>query len=389
MSEKIIYINLGLLCNEHCLFCVNSSVYDPLLNIVPLEEIKKIINTFIKEDGEIVMLTGGEPTLRNDLPEIIQYIGQFKNIKLISILTNGVRLSDKKYFLRLIEADTRKILQFSVSLHSHKKEISDLLTQSTNTFEKTLGGISNLLLYNQRLSIYQVITSYNYKDLFDFCEFVHINFPSINKLVFAYPFPYGKALINNDIYVRFDLLKPFFLKALKFLEENNYIITIANCGQIPLCVLTGFEEKVIDPRIFNYENVVGTAISKQFIKYEYTDNEWIKRNKNKSENCHQCLLNTICQGVFNKYIELFNFQGINPISVTDFKGNKLEIILRNQDDIDYILQKLIVNKINLIVLKDYQEDLLNILISKLSSQNILAIIYTENEGVMYPFPISH
>jgi len=74
--------------------------------------------------------------LRDDLPEIIEYAEKFKEINSISIITNGVRLEDKKYLKKIFDADKKKKVSFCFSLHSHREKISELLTKAKDLSKK-------------------------------------------------------------------------------------------------------------------------------------------------------------------------------------------------------------------------------------------------------------
>ncbi len=83
-------------CNLNCPVCYqpNREVED-----IPLEELKSIIAGF---PGEVIRFSGGEPTLREDLPELIRFCaGQGKRTTLV---TNGVKLVDPIYVRKLKEA---------------------------------------------------------------------------------------------------------------------------------------------------------------------------------------------------------------------------------------------------------------------------------------------
>lgn len=86
-------IALTHLCNLDCNIC-----YFPQREVddIPLEDIKKMISRF---SGRFIWLTGGEPTLRDDLNQIIEYaVGIGKDVVL---LTNGIRLADFNYVKQL------------------------------------------------------------------------------------------------------------------------------------------------------------------------------------------------------------------------------------------------------------------------------------------------
>lgn len=103
-------------CNLKCPFCFAHAgaagyVYEP-----STEELKAVINRFalnkpVKPPG--IQFSGGEPTLRKDLPELIAYAKE-KGIHHIEVNTNGVRLAKSVgYCMELWDAGTCAIyLQF-------------------------------------------------------------------------------------------------------------------------------------------------------------------------------------------------------------------------------------------------------------------------------------
>jgi len=382
-SPHTLYINLDERCNENCVFCVVKGENMGKFGSMNKEEAKRIIKKFINVGGESIVFTGGEPTLREDLPEIIEYSEQFKALQGIWINTNGVRLSDKKYLNSLLKADFRKILSFSVSLHSHKKTISELLTRLPNSFEKTIKGIQNIIANNRKIIIYQVITTKNYKDLYKFGTFLYINFPQIKVINLAYPFPQGNALENDWIFPKISEVKPYLIKALKFFEDKNYKILIASCGQFPLCAIPGFEETVLSSLNLSEETVLGVVGKKVYHDFEMAGEEFQQFYKNKNKLCEKCLLNKVCQGFWKKYIDLFGFNGIQPITKDNFKGNKIKLSLRNDKQVQEIVTKMIKEKVNLIIVSNYLNDYLNKLIDLLRHNKIFVVIIYKNT-ILYP-----
>lgn len=91
------------------------------------------------------VLSGGEPTLRDDLPEIIRRI--VKMGRPVSILTNGIRLANEKYLDAVCEAGLLKDGAFhgSVSLHSR-----DYLTPAH--YEAKIKAIEHIVNRNGTLA---------------------------------------------------------------------------------------------------------------------------------------------------------------------------------------------------------------------------------------------
>jgi len=89
-------ISLTHLCNLKCNIC-----YLPKRNNYdfPFEDVKRVIAGF---EGKYIRLAGGEPTLRKDLPQIINYI--VVSDKTPILVTNGIKLADYKYAKKLKDA---------------------------------------------------------------------------------------------------------------------------------------------------------------------------------------------------------------------------------------------------------------------------------------------
>lgn len=100
-------------CNLHCAFCFadagKRTEKDP-----SIEKINEWYRSVMKASGACnIQLSGGEPTLRDDLPEIIRS-GKEIGFRFIQINTNGVRLAqDESYVERLKSAGLDSVfLQF-------------------------------------------------------------------------------------------------------------------------------------------------------------------------------------------------------------------------------------------------------------------------------------
>jgi len=100
-------------CNLGCAFCFAASQAGPGAG-PDLKQIEEMLET-VKDTRGIcpVQLSGGEPTLRDDLPEIVA-IARKKGFDHIQINTNGIRMAqDAEYARSLTEAGTTDFfLQF-------------------------------------------------------------------------------------------------------------------------------------------------------------------------------------------------------------------------------------------------------------------------------------
>jgi molybdenum cofactor biosynthesis enzyme MoaA len=72
-------------------------------------ELFKLIRVFTKAGVNKIRLTGGEPTVRRDLVEIIKDIKSIPQIKSIGMTTNGIVLKNKLKFLKEAGLDSLNI----------------------------------------------------------------------------------------------------------------------------------------------------------------------------------------------------------------------------------------------------------------------------------------
>lgn len=122
-------------CNLNCNIC-----YAPKRGIeeIPSDELKKIINNF---DGTYVSLAGGEPTMREDLPEIIRFA--INNGKLPVLVTNGIKLADMSY-VKMLEGSGLRLVNFSFNGFDDKvyekingKKMLDLKLKALNNLKQS------------------------------------------------------------------------------------------------------------------------------------------------------------------------------------------------------------------------------------------------------------
>lgn len=126
-------------CNNKCRFCY---AYSPFRESgeMTTEDVKRVID-IIADDAHVPSLsfTGGEPTLRDDLFELIKH-GREKGLR-VNLITNGRRCADKAFAARLVEAGLNSS---QVSIEGADAETHDHIVGTPGAFEQTVEGIKNL-----------------------------------------------------------------------------------------------------------------------------------------------------------------------------------------------------------------------------------------------------
>jgi radical SAM protein with 4Fe4S-binding SPASM domain len=87
-----------------------------------------------------VVFTGGEPTLRPDLPELIAHAE--KNGQITGLNTNARRLSDPHYVEQLVTAGLDHV---QITVESHAAAIHDQMVCATGAWQQTIAGLRNAL----------------------------------------------------------------------------------------------------------------------------------------------------------------------------------------------------------------------------------------------------
>ena len=89
-------------CNLRCQYCMPEEEYVwlPRGDILTFEEIGALVDAFTDAGADRVRLTGGEPLLRKDLPDLIRRLAQKPAIRDLALTTNGMLLADQAADLR-------------------------------------------------------------------------------------------------------------------------------------------------------------------------------------------------------------------------------------------------------------------------------------------------
>ncbi|MDD4005232.1 MAG: radical SAM protein [Elusimicrobiaceae bacterium] len=128
-------------CNLKCRFCYAACgcrKQDESPDLPP-EKLKTVLD-IIRREAEVpsVSFTGGEPTLRNDLPQLVRHA---KSLEMwVNLISNGTLVTAglaKK--LRAAGLDSAQI-----SVEGGSAELHDRIVACPGAFERTLAGIKNL-----------------------------------------------------------------------------------------------------------------------------------------------------------------------------------------------------------------------------------------------------
>jgi GTP 3',8-cyclase len=107
-------------CNLRCSYCMPEPdyVWLPRSELLTFEEIARVVSIFCSLGVDKVRLTGGEPLLRHQLPELVRRLAAEPRLQDIALTTNGVLLGDLARPLR--EAGLHRVTVSLDTLHSDR-----------------------------------------------------------------------------------------------------------------------------------------------------------------------------------------------------------------------------------------------------------------------------
>jgi len=124
-------------CNFRCPYCMPATevVFQPREEILSYEELETLVRVGVGLGITEVRITGGEPLLRRDLPELVRRLSAIPEIEDLSLTTNGFRLDELAESLR-----SAGLLRINISLDTLSRERFKVLC-GVDALDRVLAGI--------------------------------------------------------------------------------------------------------------------------------------------------------------------------------------------------------------------------------------------------------
>lgn len=228
-TNKIVLFEITNRCNLYCKHCCNNAAANSDFEL-SLQEVKLILKYLVSKNPAVIILSGGEPMIRNDFFEILEYLKSIYKNK-ISIMTNGT-------FITYVNAGqlVRYVNEINISLDGiDEKSCSKI--RGKGVFDSVMEGINSLhkyKFYNITLSL--VIGDNNRQFMKPFIE---LNaklgtMPLIRGFVAA-----GRGIQNKAIY--FD--DSTFQNVEEYMTDE--ILEMESTKKISPCTCNAAREKIL------------------------------------------------------------------------------------------------------------------------------------------------
>ena len=176
-------------CQNNCIHCYTGGPRET--EELDTTHWKTIIDRIHEIGVFIITFTGGEPTLRQDLSELLLY-AQDRGI-VTGLVTNGRKLADKEYVKTLERAGLDFV---QVTLESHDAKIHDHITGAGGSWNETVEGIKNAVksqIYTTTNSTLSQHNASTFLDTVDFIRQLGVAAFGCNSLIYS-----GKAKEVQD-----------------------------------------------------------------------------------------------------------------------------------------------------------------------------------------------
>ncbi len=129
-------------CNFRCVYCMPREFFGrdhaflPRAELLTFEEIARLVAVFTRLGVEKVRLTGGEPLVRRDLPDLVARLAAISGVRDMTLTTNGVLLGE--HASALAEAGLRRV---TVSLDADDDDTFMRMNDAGVPVARVLAGI--------------------------------------------------------------------------------------------------------------------------------------------------------------------------------------------------------------------------------------------------------
>ncbi len=327
-------------CNLRCTFCyagcncTTNPVGDD--REMATDEVKQVLRK-IYEEAEVpsVSFTGGEATLRKDLPDLVGYASALG--MRVNLITNGTRISPE--YARHLAGSGLHSAQ--VSLEGVTAETHERITTVRNSFDRTVAAVRNFKAAGIRVHTNTTINADNLSECTAMPSFVRRNLQndrfSMNLMI-----PSGTGALNRRLAVRYSDLSPILLQIAA--ESKKHGVEFMWYSPTPMCMFNpivhglgnkgcsacdgllsiGANGDVIP--CASYDESVGNVLEEDVLDIWHSDRAELFRHKFLAHNeCRDCEYFRICNGACPLYWramgfdELCQVRGFQPVAMEHFE----------------------------------------------------------------------
>jgi cyclic pyranopterin phosphate synthase len=205
-------------CNMRCVYCMpdKNNIWIEKDNILDFDQITHLVNIFASLGIEKIKITGGEPTVRPKLENLVKSLSRIKGIKSISMTTNGLLLKEK--IKDLVDSGLNSI---NISLDTFDSKKFKSITGVKEGLVKVLDSIKMANSLGLKVKINTVIIrGWNDDEIISFVNFAR-NTGNIVKFIEFMPLDGTGIWNHNLVFSKREIIEIIESKVNKLLPTFN------------------------------------------------------------------------------------------------------------------------------------------------------------------------
>lgn len=289
-------IKTGYNCNNDCRFCDCRSLrnHEPL----SIKEVASKVLLAKKQRYEMVIFSGGEATLREDMIKLVALCNKI-GIQ-CGLQTNGINLSDRAYTERLVKEGLRFV---QLTMLSHDRETHNYLTRN-NSYDNTLKAISILNDLKVKTLVNCVVTTVNIDHLTQLAEMLVRFSPLTLKVNLLDPIDIEDE--NKQLVPSLKKAGEAVVQLVNWHQNNSNLpkdFKIEFSG-FPLCTVSFYADRSYDLRSKNH------ADKSEVYEAVFSRSDFLGRMK--PDKCNSCRHLENCPGIYEAYQKFNAEEELNP-----------------------------------------------------------------------------
>ena len=190
---RLVAWELTRACNLNCVHCRASADKGPYPGELTTERCRQILDEISEVGSPIIILTGGEPLLREDIFELTSW-GDKKGLRMV-MATNGTLLT-KEIVTRMVESGIKRV---SISLDGPNEALHDSFRKVPGAFRGALQGIGLLKEAGLPFQVNTTVTKLNSPYIAEILDLAVTLGAEAHHLFLLVPTGRAKEMVDQEI----------------------------------------------------------------------------------------------------------------------------------------------------------------------------------------------
>jgi MoaA/NifB/PqqE/SkfB family radical SAM enzyme len=240
LVTRRVVLHVGYACNLRCRFCYYiEDLEKGQTRDWTTDQLKRRLRIARRLGRTAVDLTGGEPSIRADILEVIEFARAI-GYSDVNMITNGLKLADPGFCAELVHAGLNDVL---FSIHSPVEAEHDYLTRVKGSYRRVFLALQNMQELGVRGRVNSVVSKVNYQHVERFLELLlPYEVRAVNLIVFN-PSETTVTLPDDDgtrIEDYWTISRPLGAALDAYKDRFEQI----NVRFLPFCLLPGHEDAI-------------------------------------------------------------------------------------------------------------------------------------------------